>query len=48
MDLRSMSDKKFTHYRTNFFTEVKDWTASVISEADKIKIYTKLTPRVTK
>ena len=31
-----MSDKKFTSYRTNFFTEVKDWTPSVISEADTL------------
>ena len=36
MDLRSMSDKEFTRYRTNFFTEVNDWTPSVISEADKL------------
>ena len=36
MDLRSMSDKKFTSYRKKFFTETQDWTPSVASEADKI------------
>jgi hypothetical protein len=36
MNLRSMSDKEFTSYRKKFFTEVKDWTPSVVSEADKL------------
>ena len=36
MDLRSMSDTKFTSYRKKFFTEIKDWTPSVVAEADTL------------
>ena len=36
MDLRSMKDKEFTSYRKKFFTEIKDWTPSVVAEADTL------------
>lgn len=36
MDLRSMSDKKFVSYRTNFFTEIKDWTPEELAKGEEI------------
>ena len=36
MDLRSMSDKDFVSYRTNFFSEIRDWTPDELAKSDEI------------
>lgn len=36
MDLRSMSDKAFSKYRSDFFTEIKDWTPEELEKSEKI------------
>ena len=36
MDLRSMSDKEFSKYRSDFFEAIRDWTPEELAKSDKI------------